>query len=136
MVPKSCLNKIELVVGKEEILITINGDTYWNLTAKLKYQLLPHIIPGEFTSNSWLHKVKNNKKLSQKSRVHVDLGGVGSGKTLIARAVANETSAFLFCTNGSEIMSKLARKSESNLMKAFKNMLYSLSLLMRSIQLL
>ncbi|CAN1252997.1 Cell division cycle protein 48 homolog [Linum perenne] len=33
-------------------------------------------------------------------------GPPGSGKTLIARAVANETGAFFFCINGPEIMSK------------------------------
>lgn len=32
----------------------------------------------------------------------------GSGKTLIARAVANETGAFFVIVNGPEIMSKLA----------------------------
>ncbi|CAL5052125.1 unnamed protein product [Urochloa decumbens] len=46
-------------------------------------------------------------------------GPPGSGKTLIARAVANETGAFFFCINGPEIMSKLAGESESNLRKAF-----------------
>lgn len=43
-----------------------------------------------------------------------------SGKTLIARAVANETGAFFFLINGPEIMSKLAGESESNLRKAFE----------------
>merc|ERR1719426_542476 len=47
-------------------------------------------------------------------------GPPGSGKTLIARAVANETGAFFFLINGSEIMSKLAGESESNLRKAFE----------------
>jgi len=47
-------------------------------------------------------------------------GPPGSGKTLIARAVANETGAFLFVINGPEIMSKLAGESESNLRKAFE----------------
>ncbi|KAL8214476.1 hypothetical protein R6Q57_003925 [Mikania cordata] len=47
-------------------------------------------------------------------------GPPGSGKTLIARAVANETGAFFFCKNGPEIMSKLAGESESNLRKAFE----------------
>ena len=41
-------------------------------------------------------------------------------KTLIARAVANETGAFLFSINGPEIMSKLSGESESNLRKAFE----------------
>ena len=44
----------------------------------------------------------------------------GTGKTLIARAVANETGAFFFLINGPEIMSKLAGESESNLRKAFE----------------
>merc|ERR1712072_1295600 len=47
-------------------------------------------------------------------------GPPGSGKTLIARAVANETVAFFFLINGPEIMSKLAGESESNLRKAFE----------------
>merc|ERR1719194_200573 len=47
-------------------------------------------------------------------------GPPGSGKTLIARAVANETGAFFFLINGPEIMSKLAGESETNLRKAFE----------------
>ncbi|KAM0898714.1 hypothetical protein ACQ4PT_021774 [Festuca glaucescens] len=47
-------------------------------------------------------------------------GPPGSGKTLIARPVANETGAFFFCINGPEIMSKMAGESESNLRKAFE----------------
>ncbi|GAB2226975.1 hypothetical protein Droror1_Dr00008774 [Drosera rotundifolia] len=47
-------------------------------------------------------------------------GPAGTGKTLIARAVANETGAFIFRINGLEIMSKLAEQSESNLRKAFE----------------
>ena len=47
-------------------------------------------------------------------------GPPGSGKTLIARAVANETGAFFFLINGPEIMSKMAGESESNLTKAFE----------------
>ena len=47
-------------------------------------------------------------------------GPPGSGKTLIARAVANETGAFFFLINGPEIMSKLAGESESSLRKAFE----------------
>jgi transitional endoplasmic reticulum ATPase len=47
-------------------------------------------------------------------------GPPGSGKTLLARAVANETGAFFFLINGPEIMSKLAGESENNLRKAFE----------------
>lgn len=47
-------------------------------------------------------------------------GPPGSGKTLLARAVANETGAFFFLINGPEVMSKLAGESESNLRKAFE----------------
>ena len=47
-------------------------------------------------------------------------GEIILGKTLIARAVANETGAFFFLINGPEIMSKLAGESESNLRKAFE----------------
>lgn len=47
-------------------------------------------------------------------------GPPGSGKTLIARAVANETGAFFLLINGPEIMSKMAGDSEQNLRKAFE----------------
>jgi len=46
-------------------------------------------------------------------------GPPGSGKTLIARAVANETGAFFFLINGPEIMSKQSGQAEENLRKAF-----------------
>ncbi len=39
------------------------------------------------------------------------------GKTMIAKAIAAETGAFLFIVNGPEIMSKLAGESEANLRK-------------------
>src|SRR5206468_1617541 len=48
------------------------------------------------------------------------LGLPGTGKTLIARAVANETGAFFFLINGPEIMSKMVGESENNLKKAFE----------------
>ena len=47
-------------------------------------------------------------------------GPPGSGKTIIAKAVAAETGAFFFLLNGPEVMSKLAGESESNLRKAFE----------------
>lgn len=47
-------------------------------------------------------------------------GPPGSGKTLIAKAVANETGAFFFLINGPEIMSKMAGEAESNLRRAFE----------------
>jgi len=46
-------------------------------------------------------------------------GPPGSGKTLIARAIANETGAFFFLLNGPEIMLKMAGQAEENLRKAF-----------------
>ena len=47
-------------------------------------------------------------------------GPPGCGKTLIARAVANETGAFFFLINGPEVMSKMAGEAEGNLRKAFE----------------
>jgi transitional endoplasmic reticulum ATPase len=47
-------------------------------------------------------------------------GPPGSGKTLIARAIANETGAFFYLINGPEIMAKGAGESETNLRKAFE----------------
>lgn len=46
-------------------------------------------------------------------------GAPGCGKTLIARAIANETGAFFYLINGPEIMAKGAGESESNLRNAF-----------------
>ncbi|KAL6193789.1 hypothetical protein ACLB2K_034873 [Fragaria x ananassa] len=47
-------------------------------------------------------------------------GPPGSGKTLIARAIASETGALFLCVNGPEIMSKMAGESESNLRTVFE----------------
>ena len=47
-------------------------------------------------------------------------GPPGTGKTMITRAVANETGAFFFLINGPEIMSKMAGDSEANLRRAFE----------------
>lgn len=41
----------------------------------------------------------------------------GTGKTMIARAVAAETGAYFYLINGPEIMSKMSGESESNLRK-------------------
>lgn len=49
-------------------------------------------------------------------------GPPGSGKTIIAKAVSEETGTFFFHLNGPEIMSKLAGESESNLRKVRRNL--------------
>jgi transitional endoplasmic reticulum ATPase len=48
-------------------------------------------------------------------------GPPGSGKTLIARAVANETSAFFLSVSGPEIIHKFYGESEANLRKVFQD---------------
>ncbi len=47
-------------------------------------------------------------------------GPPGCGKTLIAKAVANETNAYFISVNGPEIMSKFYGESEENLRRVFK----------------
>ncbi len=47
-------------------------------------------------------------------------GPPGSGKTLIARAVTNETGAFFFLINGPKIVSKMAGEAEGNLRRVFE----------------
>ncbi|HME51392.1 MAG TPA: CDC48 family AAA ATPase [Candidatus Lokiarchaeia archaeon] len=47
-------------------------------------------------------------------------GPPGSGKTLLAKAVANESDAYFITINGPEIMSKFYGASESRLRKIFK----------------
>lgn len=47
-------------------------------------------------------------------------GPPGCGKTLIAKAIANETGAFFLIVNGPEIMSKMQGEAENNLRKAFE----------------
>ncbi|KAA6367154.1 MAG: putative Cell division control protein 48, partial [Streblomastix strix] len=46
-------------------------------------------------------------------------GPPGTGKSLIGRAVANETGAYFLLINGPEIMSKMSGESEKNLRNAF-----------------
>ncbi|MEI7556792.1 CDC48 family AAA ATPase [Candidatus Chlorohelix sp.] len=48
-------------------------------------------------------------------------GPPGSGKTLIARAVANETNAFFISVSGPEIIHKFYGESEANLRKVFSD---------------
>ncbi len=48
-------------------------------------------------------------------------GPPGSGKTLLAKAVANETNANFILINGPEIMSKYYGQSEANLRKKFED---------------
>ncbi|KAI3853145.1 hypothetical protein MKX03_004390 [Papaver bracteatum] len=47
-------------------------------------------------------------------------GAPGTGKTLMARAVADEAGALFSCINGPEIMSSCAGESAKNLTKAFE----------------
>ena len=47
-------------------------------------------------------------------------GPPGSGKTLLAKAIANETGASLFIINGPEILSKMQGESEKNLRSIFE----------------
>uniref|UniRef100_A0A3B0MTU6 Cell divison cycle CDC48 homologue, putative or transitional endoplasmic reticulum ATPase, putative n=1 Tax=Theileria annulata TaxID=5874 RepID=A0A3B0MTU6_THEAN len=47
-------------------------------------------------------------------------GPPGSGKTLVARAIANETGAKCYVINGPEIMSKMVGESEEKLRKTFE----------------
>jgi transitional endoplasmic reticulum ATPase len=47
-------------------------------------------------------------------------GPSGTGKTLMARAVANEIDAYFFLINGPEIMGEMAGESESRLRRAFQ----------------
>jgi transitional endoplasmic reticulum ATPase len=47
-------------------------------------------------------------------------GPPGCGKTLIGRAIANETGAYFYLINGPDIMAKGAGESETNLRKAFE----------------
>ncbi len=47
-------------------------------------------------------------------------GPPGTGKTLLARAISNESGAFIYIINGPEIMSKMAGEAEANLRKAFE----------------
>ena len=62
----------------------------------LTVQPAPHIpLTGQAVLQGWVKRV-------------LTTCGRCAGKTLIARAVANETGAFFFLINGPEIMSKLA----------------------------
>ncbi|CAF1379985.1 unnamed protein product [Rotaria sp. Silwood1] len=72
------------------------------------------------TSRTIIHcdgdPIKREEEVSLNEIGYDDIGG----KSLIARAVANEIGAFLFLINGLEIVSKSAGESESNLPKTFE----------------
>jgi transitional endoplasmic reticulum ATPase len=58
--------------------------------------------------------IKNNRMFFKKRKIFI------LGKTLIPRAIDNETRAFLVPIHGSKIMSKSPHKSEAELRKAFE----------------
>jgi len=61
------------------------------------------------------------KKLGMKPPRGILLHGpAGCGKTTIGKAIANESGAFFFLLNGSEIMGSVVGESEKNLRKAFE----------------
>ena len=55
-------------------------------------------------------------------------GPSGVGKTLLARAAAAETGAYLFVVNGPELLSKKQGESETNLKRAFDDVVKNASL--------
>ncbi|KAJ7263192.1 P-loop containing nucleoside triphosphate hydrolase protein [Mycena haematopus] len=82
-------------------------------------------VPAEFCivaqdTGDLVKREDEESNLSDPPRGILMFNPLGTGKTLMARAVANETGAFFFLINCPEIMRKMAGESESNLRKAFE----------------
>ncbi|HJO02316.1 MAG TPA: AAA family ATPase, partial [Candidatus Woesearchaeota archaeon] len=119
---------------KQHILITEQTEVIFNPEAvEVKEELVPEVTYEDIGGlNEEVKKVREMVELPLKhpeifERLGIEApkgvllhGAPGTGKTLLAKAVANETNSHFILINGPEIMSKYYGQSEENLRKRFE----------------
>jgi len=119
---------------KQHTLITEQTEVIFNPEAvEVKEELVPEVTYEDIGGlNEEVKKVREMVELPLKhpeifERLGIEApkgvllhGAPGTGKTLLAKAVANETNSHFILINGPEIMSKYYGQSEENLRKRFE----------------
>jgi transitional endoplasmic reticulum ATPase len=120
---------------KQHTLITEQTEVIFNPEAvEVKEELVPDITYEDIGGlDEEVKKVREMVELPLKhpeifERLGIEApkgvllhGAPGTGKTLLAKAVANETNSHFILINGPEIMSKYYGQSEENLRKKFED---------------
>jgi len=120
---------------KQPIIITEQTEVVFNPEAvEVKEELVPDITYEDIGGLS--DEVKKIREMVELPLKHPEIferlgieapkgvllhGSPGTGKTLLAKAVANETNSHFILINGPEIMSKYYGQSEENLRKKFED---------------
>ncbi|MCH8003820.1 MAG: CDC48 family AAA ATPase [Nanoarchaeota archaeon] len=121
-------------VPKQPIIITEQTEVVFNPEAvEVKEELVPEVSYEDIGGlEEEVKKVREMVELPLKhpeifERLGIEApkgvllhGAPGTGKTLLAKAVANETNSHFILINGPEIMSKYYGQSEENLRKKFE----------------
>ena len=119
---------------KQPIIITEQTEVVFNPEAvEVKEELVPEVTYEDIGGlNDEVKKVREMVELPLKhpeifERLGIEAprgvllhGPPGTGKTFLAKAVANETNSHFILINGPEIMSKYYGQSEENLRKKFE----------------
>jgi transitional endoplasmic reticulum ATPase len=119
---------------KQPIIITEQTEVIFNPEAvEVKEELVPEVTYEDVGGlDEEVKKVREMVELPLKhpeifERLGIEApkgvllhGAPGTGKTLLAKAVANETNSHFILINGPEIMSKYYGQSEENLRKKFE----------------
>ncbi len=120
---------------KQPVIITEQTDVEFNPEAvEVKEELVPEVTYEDVGGlDEEVKKIREMVELPLKhpeifERLGIEApkgvllhGSPGTGKTLLAKAVANETSSHFILINGPEIMSKYYGQSEENLRKKFED---------------
>jgi transitional endoplasmic reticulum ATPase len=119
---------------KQPIIITDQTEVVFNPEAiEIKEELVPEVTYEDV--GGLTEEVKKVREMVELPLKHPEIferlgieapkgvllhGAPGTGKTLLAKAVANETNSHFILINGPEIMSKYYGQSEENLRKKFE----------------